>query len=106
MLFKVAGFLVLGTSAFGVILGLSWNPLGTAIGGFFGIVNGLALIALGDVIEYTEYLKKKLNIYLPREAEETLPQVTCPTCGSTHDFDYPKCPSCGVKGKVIREARI
>ena len=25
---------------------------------------------------------------------EPLPQKTCPKCGTTHDFDYPKCPRC------------
>ena len=24
-----------------------------------------------------------------------LPQKTCPSCGVRHDFDFPKCPSCG-----------
>ena len=23
-----------------------------------------------------------------------MPQVRCPACGRTHDFDYPKCPHC------------
>ncbi len=23
-----------------------------------------------------------------------LPQVKCPKCGKSHDFDYPKCPFC------------
>jgi DNA-directed RNA polymerase subunit RPC12/RpoP len=27
--------------------------------------------------------------------EEDTPQVICPKCGYRHDFDYPKCPSCG-----------
>lgn len=31
------------------------------------------------------------NIY----DESGLPQVTCPECGTKHDFDYPKCPFCG-----------
>ena len=25
---------------------------------------------------------------------DDLPQRTCPQCGSVHDFDFPKCPSC------------
>lgn len=28
-------------------------------------------------------------------AEDELPQVTCPHCGEKHDFDYPRCPVCG-----------
>lgn len=26
---------------------------------------------------------------------DDLPQKTCPHCGKSHDFDYPKCPHCG-----------
>jgi len=30
-----------------------------------------------------------------QEAQEgTLPQKTCPVCGTVHDFDYPQCPKC------------
>ena len=28
-------------------------------------------------------------------ADEPLPQRTCPKCGKSHDFDYPRCPFCG-----------
>ena len=66
---------------------------------FFGVVNGLALIALAGVMEYTLYLKKKLNIHLPtvdkKVGTSTVKQVTCFECGDRHDFDYPKCPRCG-----------
>ncbi|MBQ7290852.1 MAG: hypothetical protein IJW76_03890 [Clostridia bacterium] len=24
-----------------------------------------------------------------------IPKKTCPACGVRHDFDFPKCPSCG-----------
>ncbi len=41
----------------------------------------------------------KVEFYSPEEFEpqpqEDLPQVTCPACGTVHDFDYPKCPRCG-----------
>ena len=26
--------------------------------------------------------------------EDQLEQTKCPSCGKTHDFDYPKCPFC------------
>ena len=26
-----------------------------------------------------------------------IPQVRCPRCGKKHDFDYPKCPYCGMQ---------
>ncbi len=41
----------------------------------------------------------KVEIYLPEEDEfythSDMPQVRCPACGASHDFDYPKCPHCG-----------
>ena len=40
---------------------------------------------------------RKLEFYAADtqvEGEE-LPKKTCPTCGTVHDFDYPKCPKCG-----------
>lgn len=38
----------------------------------------------------------KLEFYAAENAaaEETLPQKTCPKCGTVHDFDYPQCPKC------------
>ena len=27
-------------------------------------------------------------------SQSGIPQVTCPHCGHTHDFDYPSCPFC------------
>ena len=37
----------------------------------------------------------KLEFFHARspEAADT-PQRTCPNCGRTHDFDFPKCPFC------------
>lgn len=29
--------------------------------------------------------------------ETSMPKTTCPSCGTQHDFDYPKCPNCGYK---------
>ncbi len=34
--------------------------------------------------------KGELNGY----SHSDLPQKTCPKCGETHEFDYPKCPYC------------
>ena len=31
----------------------------------------------------------------PDDTDGSLPQTTCPNCGRSHDFDYPKCPFCG-----------
>lgn len=39
----------------------------------------------------------KVEFFTAEEAEDSsadTPQVTCPTCGRKHDFDYPRCPFC------------
>lgn len=38
------------------------------------------------------------------EPSDDLPQKTCPSCGKTHDFDYPACPHCGhdYQAKPVR----
>jgi len=28
------------------------------------------------------------------DPQSSIPQVTCPSCGHPHDFDYPRCPFC------------
>ena len=41
---------------------------------------------------------RKLEFFAAEEQETTdsdLLQKTCPECGTSHDFDYPKCPKCG-----------
>ena len=38
----------------------------------------------------------RLEFFSAEDSEtEGLPQTTCPHCGRSHDFDYPKCPFCG-----------
>ncbi len=41
----------------------------------------------------------KVEFFAPEESDHyshgDLPQVKCPQCGATHDFDFPKCPHCG-----------
>ncbi len=48
---------------------------------------------------------KKLELYLAEdeEAEEALPQKTCPVCENEHDFDYPKCPHCGYDYSSVKK---
>lgn len=36
----------------------------------------------------------KLEFFSVDEDDDRLPQKQCPNCGKTHDFDFPKCPSC------------
>ena len=38
---------------------------------------------------------KRLEFFAADESEgNDLPKRTCPSCGTVHDFDYPKCPKC------------
>ena len=39
----------------------------------------------------------KLEFFAAEDSEHSqadVPQVTCPNCGHSHDFDYPSCPFC------------
>ena len=38
----------------------------------------------------------KLEFYAGEEEAltEDIPKRICPSCGTSHDFDYPKCPNC------------
>ena len=52
-----------------------------------------------EVDIYTCPACHKLEFYVASEAteaevDEEMPTVTCPACGTVHDFDYPKCPKC------------
>lgn len=49
--------------------------------------------------EYHDEYYNPDNIIYPDYADfrddiDELPQVECPHCGESHDFDYPKCPFC------------
>jgi hypothetical protein len=33
---------------------------------------------------------------------DNLPQITCPLCGETYDFDYPTCPRCADRERAKR----
>lgn len=49
-----------------------------------------------DVCIYMCPVCKKLEFFLAEDDTDAdeLPQRKCPDCGTTHDFDYPKCPVC------------
>lgn len=39
----------------------------------------------------------KIEFFAAEDPEHTrsdLPQISCPNCGHSHDFDYPACPFC------------
>ena len=41
---------------------------------------------------------RKVEFYLTEGlTDDEYPKITCPECGSVHDFDYPKCPNCKHK---------
>ncbi len=64
-----------------------------------GIVLGLALYTVGDLLDRVNYLEDQLNMHLTVESEDELPQIKCKKCGKEYDMDYPKCPYCKTKTK-------
>ena len=67
-----------------------------AFGAFSGVVSGLLLYTVGDLLDRVNYLEDKLNMHLPVQSDEKLPQIKCSKCGKEYDMDYPKCPYCGA----------
>ena len=62
-------------------------------GWFLGDIPNLLAGAM-EVDIYTCPECRKVEFFLTEDKEEGLPQRTCPECGKTHDFDYPRCPYC------------
>ena len=68
-----------------------------AVSGFCGVIAGLALYSVGDLLDRVNYLEDKLNMHLPVKNEDNLPQVKCKKCGKEYDMDYPRCPYCNTQ---------
>ena len=70
--------------------------------GFFSGDWGNLLAGALDVAIFTCPECGKLELFLGEfyEAQEPeaggIAQTTCPTCGTRHDLDDPKCPRCGT----------
>ncbi len=98
--FRIVAIILLIISAFMLLAGLinleEIEAIFIAFSGFCGIVAGLALYTVGDLLDRVNYLEDQLNVHLPAQSEEKLPQVKCKNCGNEYDMDYPKCPYCGV----------
>lgn len=79
----------------------------------FMITGGL-LILLGPVMSLVDFAFSEFMVFcwvvgiplflygmvrpadgFPPVTSDELPQVKCPDCGKSHDFDYPACPHCG-----------
>ncbi len=66
--------------------------------GQFGLLTGYLSNLMAGGLEVEIYICTncgKIEFFSVNEsAQNELPQVKCPECGYTHDFDYPKCPRC------------
>ena len=65
-------------------------------GWLFGDLSNLFAGAL-EVTVFRCPVCGKLEFFAAENSEHSqsgIPQVTCPKCGHTHDFDYPSCPIC------------
>ena len=98
--FRVVAIILLLISVFMLLAGLinleEPEAIFVAFSGFCGVVAGLALHTVGDLLDRVNYLEDKLNMHLPVQSDEKLPQVKCSKCGKEYDMDYPKCPCCGT----------
>lgn len=99
--FRILAIILLIISAFFLLVGIfnleEPESIFIVFSAFGGIVSGVALYTVGDLLDRVNYLEDKLNIHLPVESEDDLPQVKCNNCGKEYDMDYHSCPYCGKK---------
>ena len=99
--FRVIAIILLIVSLFMLLAGLISLEEPEAIlvvfSGFCGLIAGLALHTVGDLLDRVNYLEDKLNMHLPLKNDDNLPQVKCKKCGKGYDMDYPKCPYCNTQ---------
>ena len=88
-LFFIAGVTTLGDEGAFIIV----------LASFSGIVLGLAIYTIGDLLDRVNYLEDQLNMHFSVPSEDKLPQIKCKKCGKEYDMDYPKCPHCKTKTK-------
>ena len=104
--FRIIAIISLVISAFMFLAGLinfeEQEAIFIMISGFCGIVAGLALHTVGDLLDRVNYLEDQLGLCLPLKNEEKLPQVKCQKCGKEYDMDYPKCPYCGANTDLTK----
>ncbi len=107
-LFKTTGvlsFLLIVVLFFYFVATEEWN-LVSILSLVLSAILGLALVAVGDLMDRVDRLEENLNIYRQPEIEEDqIQQVTCSNCGKKYDMDYPKCPYCGHSGSSKIEIR-
>lgn len=101
--FRILAIILLIISAMMLLVGLfnfeESESMLLMISGFCGIVSGLAIYSVGDLLDRVDYLEDKLGIHLVVKSEDKLPQVKCKKCNTEYDMDYPKCPCCGNETK-------
>ncbi len=86
------GTLLLAVIAFLLLIASPAAAIAAAVG---LALSGALMIAVGDLLGRVEALEERLDLVTPPENDPDLPQKTCPSCGHSYDFDYPKCPHCG-----------
>jgi len=92
--FKMSG-VVIALSSIIALYGNGVNLLSGIFSFLFAIVLGLAIYTIGELLERVDHLEAVLMSSLAEaRSDRRLQQVNCPQCGTTHDFDYPKCPNC------------
>ena len=100
-LFRIIAVIIMAISAFIGVLSLT--TLGDEgafiilIASLLGVVLGLSLYTVGDLLDRVNYLEDQLNMHFVEKSEDDLPQVKCKKCGTKYDMDYPKCPNCKTK---------
>ena len=98
--FRVLAIIIIAISIFVLFTMVNFvnveEIIALAFGSFGGVVSGLLLYTVGDLLDRVNYLENKLGAHLTVQSEDKLPQVKCAKCEKEYDMDYPKCPYCGA----------
>lgn len=102
--FKVFGIVIVALSVLTLILGLtSGEFINGAIAAFGGIVAGVLFHTVGELLDRVSYLEDKLDMHMPLDEGDPLPQHKCTGCEKEYDMDYPKCPYCGTENELLKK---
>jgi hypothetical protein len=63
-------------------------------GALISWVSCFVLYGFGELVDKVCDIAENFYDYDSNYEEEKVAQITCPKCGTKHDFDYPKCPKC------------
>lgn len=101
--FKFVGWLIVLSSIVSpsILMVYSFNPAPVILSAFFGVILGLVLNVVSDLMVRVDQLERDLELRCPKKEEGPPNQVTCTACGKKYDLKEPQCPFCGETKRLV-----